>query len=219
MASSGDNSSPVGVTDPRPQVPPTAAVSAQWNAFSHSLTSSLTIKLDRANYLAWKSQVVPTVIGHDLDEIFALSSEPRDYECNGLHKHSKAVSTGTLTLGLCTTVLSVLFVHDLLLLFSLHQAPLVLINMNFILYAIFAAPRCSDVPDLLLIKNLFSTKYGKAFVSSVSELRPDSVSAPSPKVKLKVLKEIAREYNLEWDSSNAEAELSKRHEDLLAIAI
>uniref|UniRef100_A0A803QN50 Serinc-domain containing serine and sphingolipid biosynthesis protein n=1 Tax=Cannabis sativa TaxID=3483 RepID=A0A803QN50_CANSA len=39
----------------------------------------------------------------------ALSSEPRDYECNGLHKHSKAVSTGTLTLGLCTTVLSVVY--------------------------------------------------------------------------------------------------------------
>ncbi|PON78618.1 Vacuolar protein sorting-associated protein [Parasponia andersonii] len=91
---------------------------------------------------------------------------------------------------------------------------------------IFAAPRCSDVPDLLHIKNLFNTKYGKEFVSAVSELRPDSgvnrtiieklsVSAPSPEVKLKVLKEIAREHNLEWDSSNAEAELSKRHEDLL----
>ncbi|XP_062110116.1 uncharacterized protein LOC133821947 [Humulus lupulus] len=91
---------------------------------------------------------------------------------------------------------------------------------------IFAAPRCSDVPDLLHIKNLFNTKYGKTFVSSVSELRPDSgvnrtiieklsVSAPSPEVKLKVLKDIAREYNLEWDSSNAEAELGKRHEDLL----
>ncbi|PON95945.1 Vacuolar protein sorting-associated protein [Trema orientale] len=91
---------------------------------------------------------------------------------------------------------------------------------------IFAAPRCSDVPDLLHIKNLFNTKYGKEFVSAVSELRPDSgvnrtiieklsVSAPSPEVKLKVLKEIAREYNLEWDSSNAEAELRKRHEDLL----
>ncbi|KAL4358747.1 hypothetical protein AHAS_Ahas08G0008300 [Arachis hypogaea] len=39
----------------------------------------------------------------------ALSSEPRDYECNGLHKHSKAVSTGTLTLGLLTTVLSVVY--------------------------------------------------------------------------------------------------------------
>ncbi|XP_008794380.2 probable serine incorporator [Phoenix dactylifera] len=38
-----------------------------------------------------------------------LSSEPRDYECNGLHGHSKAVSTGSLTLGLLTTVLSVVY--------------------------------------------------------------------------------------------------------------
>lgn len=38
-----------------------------------------------------------------------LSSEPRDYECNGLHNHSKAISTSTLTLGLCTTVLSVVY--------------------------------------------------------------------------------------------------------------
>ncbi|GAB4850454.1 hypothetical protein Ancab_029760 [Ancistrocladus abbreviatus] len=38
-----------------------------------------------------------------------LASEPRDYECNGLHRHSKAVSTGTLTLGLLTTVLSVVY--------------------------------------------------------------------------------------------------------------
>ncbi|CAJ2670286.1 probable serine incorporator [Trifolium pratense] len=39
----------------------------------------------------------------------AMASEPRDYECNGLHKHSKAVSTGSLTLGLVTTVLSVVY--------------------------------------------------------------------------------------------------------------
>ncbi|XP_010914044.1 uncharacterized protein [Elaeis guineensis] len=38
-----------------------------------------------------------------------LSSEPRDYECNGLHNHSEAVSTGSLTLGLLTTVLSVIY--------------------------------------------------------------------------------------------------------------
>ncbi|XP_059299726.1 uncharacterized protein LOC132052276 [Lycium ferocissimum] len=38
----------------------------------------------------------------------ALASEPRDYECNGLH-HSKVVSTGTLTVGLLTTVLSVVY--------------------------------------------------------------------------------------------------------------
>ncbi|XP_031395247.1 serine incorporator 3 [Punica granatum] len=39
----------------------------------------------------------------------ALSCEPRDYACNGLHGKSKAVSTGTLILGMLTTVLSVLY--------------------------------------------------------------------------------------------------------------
>ncbi|XP_057767747.1 uncharacterized protein LOC130988021 [Salvia miltiorrhiza] len=38
-----------------------------------------------------------------------LASEPRDYECNGLHKHSRAVSTSSLALGLLTTVLSVVY--------------------------------------------------------------------------------------------------------------
>lgn len=38
-----------------------------------------------------------------------LASEPREYECNGLHRHSKAVSTGSMTLGLLTTVLSVVY--------------------------------------------------------------------------------------------------------------
>lgn len=38
-----------------------------------------------------------------------LASEPRDFECNGLHKHSKAVSSSSLALGLLTTVLSVVY--------------------------------------------------------------------------------------------------------------
>jgi len=38
-----------------------------------------------------------------------LSSEPRDYECNGLHGHVKAVSTSTLLLGMLTTILSVVY--------------------------------------------------------------------------------------------------------------
>ncbi|KAL7001142.1 hypothetical protein U1Q18_002296 [Sarracenia purpurea var. burkii] len=91
---------------------------------------------------------------------------------------------------------------------------------------IFAAPRCSDVPDLLHVRNLFASKYGKEFISAASELRPDtsvnrtiieklSVSAPSTGVKLKVLKDIAQEYNVEWDSSKTEAEFSKKPEDLL----
>ncbi|KAJ6821402.1 putative serine incorporator [Iris pallida] len=38
-----------------------------------------------------------------------LSSEPRDYECNGLHHRSKQVSISTLILGMITTVLSVVY--------------------------------------------------------------------------------------------------------------
>ncbi|KAE7999771.1 hypothetical protein FH972_004171 [Carpinus fangiana] len=39
----------------------------------------------------------------------ALASEPREYGCNALHKNSKSVSTGTLTVGLLTTILSVVY--------------------------------------------------------------------------------------------------------------
>ncbi|KAL6538984.1 hypothetical protein OROMI_025310 [Orobanche minor] len=91
---------------------------------------------------------------------------------------------------------------------------------------IFSAPRCSDIPDLLHVRNLFAVKYGKEFIAAASELRPDtsvnrtiieklSVSAPPPHLKLKVLKEIAREYNINWDSIATEAEFSKKPEDLL----
>ncbi|KAM6556730.1 hypothetical protein CsatB_003749 [Cannabis sativa] len=48
-----------------PPAPPTLAIPS-WNLFSNSVSSSLTIKLDCLNL---KSQVVPTVIGHDLDDI------------------------------------------------------------------------------------------------------------------------------------------------------
>ncbi|CAI9118607.1 OLC1v1020199C1 [Oldenlandia corymbosa var. corymbosa] len=38
-----------------------------------------------------------------------LSSEPRDYVCNGLHNKSKAVTMSTLFLGMLTTVLSLMY--------------------------------------------------------------------------------------------------------------
>ncbi|KZV20762.1 serine incorporator 3-like [Dorcoceras hygrometricum] len=38
-----------------------------------------------------------------------LSSEPIEYECNGLHNKSRAVTLSTLILGMLTTVLSVLY--------------------------------------------------------------------------------------------------------------
>ena len=42
-----------------------------------------------------------------------------------------------------------------------------------------------------------------------------SVRAPSPKTKLKLLKEIAEEHELEWDPASTETEFFKPHEDLL----
>ncbi|KAH9294962.1 hypothetical protein KI387_038550, partial [Taxus chinensis] len=90
----------------------------------------------------------------------------------------------------------------------------------------FAAPRCSDLPELQQVQQMFAAKYGREFVMAASELRPDcgvnrqiieklSVRAPLAEVKLKLMKEIAEEHEVEWDSSNTEAEFFKLHEDLL----
>lgn len=37
---------------------------------------------------------------------------------------------------------------------------------------IFAAPRCSEIPELVALKNIFEKKYGKDFVSAATDLRP-----------------------------------------------
>lgn len=90
----------------------------------------------------------------------------------------------------------------------------------------FAAPRCADLPELLQVQMLFAAKYGKEFVSAATELVPDcgvnrqliellSVRAPAPDVKLKLLKEIAEEHELDWDPEASETEFFKPHEDLL----
>lgn len=42
-----------------------------------------------------------------------------------------------------------------------------------------------------------------------------SVRAPSPDAKLKLLKEIAEEHELDWDPAASETEFSKTHDDLL----
>lgn len=50
------------------------------------------------------------------------------------------------------------------------------------------------------------------FGQIIEKLSPTS---PSGEARLKMLKEIAREYSLNWDSSATEAEFMKSHEDLL----
>ncbi|KAF3794232.1 IST1-like protein [Nymphaea thermarum] len=90
----------------------------------------------------------------------------------------------------------------------------------------FAAPRCSDLPELLQAQMLFAAKYGREFVIAATELMPDcgvnrqiiellSVRAPPVEEKLRVLKAIAEEHELDWDPTDSEAELLKPHEDLL----
>ncbi|XP_074280360.1 uncharacterized protein LOC141605472 [Silene latifolia] len=90
----------------------------------------------------------------------------------------------------------------------------------------FAAPRCADLPELLQVQLAFVSKYGKEFVAAASELMPDcgvnrqlvellSVRAPSAEKKLKLLKDIAEEHEIDWDPAPSETELFKSHEDLL----
>ncbi|KAJ4950028.1 hypothetical protein NE237_026860 [Protea cynaroides] len=90
----------------------------------------------------------------------------------------------------------------------------------------FAAPRCADLPELLQAQMLFASKYGKEFVAAATELMPNcgvnrqviellSIRAPPAEVKLKLLKEIAEEHEIDWDPSASETEFFKPHEDLL----
>lgn len=91
---------------------------------------------------------------------------------------------------------------------------------------IFAAPRCSDVPELLDVKKHFTAKYGKEFVTTALELRPNcgvgrmlveklSAVAPDGQAKFKVLNAIAEEHNIIWDSNSFEEKETKPVNDLL----
>ncbi|KAM1851016.1 hypothetical protein ACFX13_015134 [Malus domestica] len=90
---------------------------------------------------------------------------------------------------------------------------------------IFASPRCSEISELIALTNVFEKKHGKDFVSEAVDVRPNcgvnrmlidklSVRIPMGEVKLKLLKEIAKEYHVEWDTSKSEQELFKPPEEL-----
>ncbi|KAM0851589.1 hypothetical protein ACQ4PT_052288 [Festuca glaucescens] len=91
---------------------------------------------------------------------------------------------------------------------------------------IFAAPRCSELPELSRIRDLFEKKYGKDFVAAAVDLRPNagvnnllieklSVNKPSGQTKLKVLKDIAKEHQIDWDTTETEQDLLKPPEELI----
>ncbi|KAJ0251066.1 Regulator of Vps4 activity in the MVB pathway protein [Hirschfeldia incana] len=91
---------------------------------------------------------------------------------------------------------------------------------------IFAAPRCSEIPELGDLKDIFEKKYGRDFVAAATELRPTcgvnrmlvdrlSVMRPFGEVKLKVMKEIAKEFQVDWDTKETEQELLKPQEQTI----
>lgn len=80
---------------------------------------------------------------------------------------------------------------------------------------VFASPRCGDVPELVDARKQFSEKYGKEFITTAIELRPEcgvsrmlveklSAVAPDVQTKTKILSAIAKEYNVEWDGESIE---------------
>ncbi|OIW09631.1 hypothetical protein TanjilG_28230 [Lupinus angustifolius] len=91
---------------------------------------------------------------------------------------------------------------------------------------VFASCRCSEIPELVSLKKIFEKKYGKDFVSAATDLRPScgvnrqlieklSVRTPPGEVKLKVMKDIAKEYQIDWDTAESEKELLMPPEELI----
>ncbi|KAJ4913984.1 Regulator of Vps4 activity in the MVB pathway protein [Raphanus sativus] len=91
---------------------------------------------------------------------------------------------------------------------------------------IFAAPRCSEIPELGDLKDIFEKKYGRDFVSAATELRPTcgvnrmlidklSVRHPAGEFKLKFMKEIAKEFQVDWDTTETEQELLKPQQETI----
>ncbi|KAM7509639.1 hypothetical protein LguiA_020092 [Lonicera macranthoides] len=91
---------------------------------------------------------------------------------------------------------------------------------------IFASPRCADIPELLDIRKHLTVKYGKEFTSAAIELRPDSgvsrmlveklsVVAPDGPTKIKILKAIAEEHNIQWEPKAFGEKDAKPPDDLL----
>ncbi|XP_057828863.2 uncharacterized protein LOC131040010 isoform X2 [Cryptomeria japonica] len=91
---------------------------------------------------------------------------------------------------------------------------------------IYASARCADLPELLRLRSLFAKRYGYEFASAavylhhnscvnqqIIEQLPDRL--PDIDSKLKLLKGIAVEFNLQWDSSNIEADFGEPTKDSL----
>ncbi|KAI5060305.1 hypothetical protein GOP47_0024725 [Adiantum capillus-veneris] len=95
---------------------------------------------------------------------------------------------------------------------------------------IYAAPRCSDIPELKKIGGLLSAKYGKEFTTAAAELSQDngvnrvvieklSISWPSMEIKMKLMIDIAAEQGLDWDPTDLKSQVLMPHEDVLTMRV
>ncbi|GAB2269418.1 hypothetical protein Dimus_004335 [Dionaea muscipula] len=74
---------------------------------------------------------------------------------------------------------------------------------------IYAAARFADLPELRELRSLFIEKYGDVFEPFVSQefaLKLKS-NPPTTKMKLQLLKDIAKEFSIVWDSTSLEKQL------------
>ncbi|KAI5068989.1 hypothetical protein GOP47_0015290 [Adiantum capillus-veneris] len=79
---------------------------------------------------------------------------------------------------------------------------------------IYAAPRCIELTELAAIKDAFVSKYGKDFAAAATELRPNcgvntqviellSIRPATGDMKLKLMKDICKEHNVDWTPGEA----------------
>lgn len=91
---------------------------------------------------------------------------------------------------------------------------------------LYASSKCADLPDFAQIRPMFVAKYGKDFVSAATELRPGcgvngkvieklSLDGTTGEAKLKLMKDIAAEHKVDWDSVPFEREINMELADVL----
>ncbi|KAL2509612.1 uncharacterized protein Fot_33259 [Forsythia ovata] len=85
---------------------------------------------------------------------------------------------------------------------------------------VYAATRCGELPELQEIRAIFTSQFGKEFAASAIELHNGciiiqklSTSVPSLENKMKVLKEIGSEYNIDLQTEKAASVLAVENQE------
>ncbi|GER32771.1 regulator of Vps4 activity in the MVB pathway protein [Striga asiatica] len=90
---------------------------------------------------------------------------------------------------------------------------------------IYVATRCGDFPELQQIRSIFASRFGREFVDRAAELRnncgvnPKIIQKLSTRIlslesKMKILKEIASENNIELQIEEASVEIKMEHKEI-----